>query len=842
MKKRTTLLLFWLVIAIFIVAMFIPMGCGSSSGGDGGGGETGTVSGTVTDQNGLPVQSATCSIDTSTTGKEVYSSTSDQLGQFSIANVPIGTWTLSILKSGYQTTNIAVTVNSGLTTEVPSNETVITPGTSPTPTTTPTPSPTTTVSPSPTTTVSPTPSPTGTTTPTPTPTSSPGPVPVPGISGWEWQNPKPQGDFRAKGSYIAGNITISVGEHGMIYRKSGATTQRINSGLNATLNSVWGSSTGKNWFIVGEANGGSGIIFFSSDFGQNWARQVTGIPNVNLNDVYGAHDGAATNVFIVGNSGGVNGTILYSALGDGSDWANQSAAAPNAHLNGVWVPANGAKVFAVGDAVGAQSTILYSAVGDGSDWAGQVPPNDYAAGPAALNVSLTDVCGADGGTKVFAVGAPSEGAAGVFRATVIYSALGTGADWANQTNDAVIPNTTLRSVGILPAGTHAIACGDLVGGNATVVHSPLGTGADWADRTSANTGQQPLYSAFCYATGPVLLCSGGLAGDETNANGIVITSSDGITWVQNVAQPNHVWTQLNDISAVDANNVFAVGEVVGGRPLILSTTNGGTTWVQYAAGGVPGAAALNSVWARTSSDVYAVGDGGSSRRYAGVNWADNGSGGGGIGAIDWFGVHGYNATNIYAVGAAGNINRNNGAAWAGQIVPTGGGANQLNSVYCAGASNSVYAVGENADLWKYAGGAWAAGSWADTSTGVTATDDLKDVWASDANNVFVVGDDAATHGVLYISQNGGTSWTRTVQAVAGTGFESVWGSSATNVFMVGNTGSIFFYNGTTLQRISPGATPFATITVKNLAGVTGSSATDIFICGALDTIVHSITN
>ncbi|MCD4786064.1 MAG: carboxypeptidase-like regulatory domain-containing protein [Candidatus Eremiobacteraeota bacterium] len=831
MKKRIPLLLFWLVIAIFIVAMFIPMGCGGSSGGDGGG-ETGTVSGTVTDQNGLPVQDATCSIDTSTTGKEVYSSTSDQLGMFTIANVPIGTWTLSITKSGYQTTNIAVTVNSGSTTELPSDETVITPGTSPTPTTTPTPSPTTTVTP--------TPQPTGTTTPTPSPTSTP-PGPVPGISGWEWQNPKPQGDYRGKGFYVAGGIEILVGEHGMIYRGVEGTREKINSGIDVSFNAVWGSSTGQNWFIVGDAVGGTGVVLFSTDFGLTWTRQTVGIPNANLNDVYGAHDGAATNVFIVGNIVGANGTILYSALGDGSDWADQSASAPNANLNGVWVPANGTKVFAVGDAVGAQSTILYSALGTGADWAAQVPPNDYAAGPAALNISLWDVCGADDGTKVFAVGAPSEGAAGVDRGTVIYSALGTGADWANQTNSAVIPNAILYSVGILPAGTNAIACGDLVGGNAAVIHSPLGTGADWANRTSANTGQQTLYGAFCYATGPVLIIVGGNGGAEGNQNGIQLSSGDGINWVQNIAQPNHLWTQVNDISAADANNVFVVGAVVGGRPIILSTANGGTTWVQYAAGGAPGGTTLHDVWARTATDVYAVGDGGSSRRYAGVNWADNGSGGGGIGAINWFGVHGYNATSIYAVGAAGNINRNNGAAWEGQIVPTGGGANQLNHVYCAGASNCVYAVGEGADLWKYTGGAWAAGSWVDTSTGVIATDALKEVWAWDANNVFVVGDDAATHGVLYISQNGGTSWARTVVADANTQFESVWGSSATNVFMVGNNGAIFFYNGTTLQKISPGATPFATITTKDLSGVTGTSATDIFICGALDTIVHSIT-
>jgi len=841
MKKKTSLLLFWLVIGVFIIAMFIPLGCGGGSD-DGGGGDTGSVSGTVTDQNGLPVQGATCSIDTSEGAREVFSSTTDELGMFTISNVPVGTWTLSISKSGYQTKNITVTVGSGTTTEVPENETVITPGTSPTPT--PTPSPTSTVSPSP--------QPTGTITPSPTATTSPGPgpgpEPVPGITGWEWQNPIPQGDYQVRGFYIAGGIEILVGEHGMIYRESGGNTERIDSELDVTLNSVWGSSTGQNWFIVGDAIGGTGVILYSTDFGQTWTRQTTlggggNIPNVNLNDVSGAHDGAATNVFVVGDNVGGNGTILYSATGDGSDWVNQSGAAPDAALNGVWVPANGTKVFAVGDATGGQSTILYSALGDGSDWAAQVPPNDYAAAPAPLNINLMDVHGADGGTKVFVVGARSLGdnTPDVYRATVIYSALGTGADWDNQTDDAAIPDVTLNAVGILPGGTHAIACGDLSGGNGTVIHSALGDGSDWANRTSANTGQQALHSVFLYETGPVLTCFGGNGGGAEN--GIEIASADGINWVQNIAQPNHVWTQLNDIDAVDANNVFAVGEVVGGRPIILSTADGGDTWLQYAAGGVPGTTALNSVWARTATDVYAVGDAvggtGNARRFTAGNWADYNSAG--LANVNWFGVHGYDAASVYAVGAAGNINRNNGAGWEGPVV-VGGGANQLNGVYCAGTSNCVYAVGENADLWKYTGGAWAAGSWADTSTGITATDDLKDVWAADADNVFVVGDDAATHGVLYVTDDGGANWQRFAPGVANTQFKSVWGSSASRIFMVGNDGSIFFYNGLTVQQISPGATPYATITIKPLWGVTGTSATDIFMCGSLDTIIHSVSN
>ncbi|MCD4786065.1 MAG: carboxypeptidase regulatory-like domain-containing protein [Candidatus Eremiobacteraeota bacterium] len=836
MKKRTPLLLFWLVIAIFIVAMFIPMGCGGSSGGDGGG-ETGTVSGTVTDQNGLPVQDATCSIDTSTTGKEVYSSTSDQLGMFSIANVPIGIWTLSISKSGFQTMNISVTVNSGSTTEVPSNETVITPGTSPTPTTTPTPSPTTTVTP--------TPQPTGTVTPSPSPTTSPGPgpIPVPGIGGWELQNPKPQADYQIRGAFFANNIGIIVGQGGMILRKTGTGWAKINSGLNVNLNSVWGSNDGTKWFIVGDTDAGSGVILYSSDSGQTWARQVAGIPNGNLMDVYGANDG--TNVFVVGAPDGGNGTILFSALGTGADWVDQSTKPNNVVtiLNGVWVDSDASVVFAVGNVETAKGVILYSN-NQGTNWTRQNPPLDLAVPgiPALINANFMDVGGNLDGSKVFIVGAPSIVDAGQ-GGTIIYT-INEGGLWTNQSKNiggagVGLINTTYNSVSMLPAGTHAIAGGNSLGGIGTLIHCAAGDGANWADRSVGALSGQNLMATHC---GNKLLCFGGDGGNYTMENGIILSSeaNDGITWVQNIAQPNHRWTQANDISAADANNVFAVGEVVGGRPLILSTANGGTLWTQYAAGGVPGAAALNSVWARTSTDVYAVGDGGSSRRYEGVNWADNGSGAGGgnIGAIDWFGVHGYNATSIYAVGAAGNINRYNGA-WEGQVA-VGGGAKQLNGVYCGGAADSVYAVGEDADLWRYTGGAWVVGSWADISAGITGTDDLKDVWASDSSNVFVVGDDAATHGVFYVSEGGGAVWARTVQAGANTEFKSIWGTSSFNVFVVGDNGSIFYYDGFNLTQISHGSIA-APITTKDLFGITGSSATDLFLTGAFDTIVHSIT-
>ena len=123
--KNVKLLLSLLIIALLAVG-FVT-GCGSD-GDDGDGTTTGNVTGTVTDSNGNAVEGATCSITTTTT-KAVYSDTSDSDGVFLITGVPTGTWTLSISKTGYQTTTASVSISSGSTTEVPANETVVTPST-----------------------------------------------------------------------------------------------------------------------------------------------------------------------------------------------------------------------------------------------------------------------------------------------------------------------------------------------------------------------------------------------------------------------------------------------------------------------------------------------------------------------------------------------------------------------------------------------------------------------------------------------------------------------------------------------------------------------------------------
>lgn len=127
--KNIRVLLSLLIVALLAVG-FVT-GCGSSSDGDDGGTDTGSVSGTVTDNNGTPVSGATATITTTNTKEAVYpnSDTTDVYGDFLITNIPVGSALLTISRSGYQTINVTVTVTSGQDYPVPTNETVITPST-----------------------------------------------------------------------------------------------------------------------------------------------------------------------------------------------------------------------------------------------------------------------------------------------------------------------------------------------------------------------------------------------------------------------------------------------------------------------------------------------------------------------------------------------------------------------------------------------------------------------------------------------------------------------------------------------------------------------------------------
>jgi len=125
--KKIKVLLSLMIVALLAVG-FIT-GCGGGDD-DGGGTDTGTVYGTVTDNNNNPVQGATCTLNAVTTGAKATSGTTDVNGDFEITAVPVGTYTLTVSMTGYTSvTTSSFSVTSGSSVSVPTNETVITPTT-----------------------------------------------------------------------------------------------------------------------------------------------------------------------------------------------------------------------------------------------------------------------------------------------------------------------------------------------------------------------------------------------------------------------------------------------------------------------------------------------------------------------------------------------------------------------------------------------------------------------------------------------------------------------------------------------------------------------------------------
>ncbi|MCE1248723.1 MAG: carboxypeptidase regulatory-like domain-containing protein [Firmicutes bacterium] len=109
------------LLVVALLALGFVAGCGSSSDDGGSDSSTGTITGTVTDQNSQPISGALCTV-TTTSAKSDYTDTTDDSGVYEITSVPEGTWPLTITADGYVSQSEDITVVGGDTTEVPDVE------------------------------------------------------------------------------------------------------------------------------------------------------------------------------------------------------------------------------------------------------------------------------------------------------------------------------------------------------------------------------------------------------------------------------------------------------------------------------------------------------------------------------------------------------------------------------------------------------------------------------------------------------------------------------------------------------------------------------------------------
>ncbi|MCE1248629.1 MAG: carboxypeptidase regulatory-like domain-containing protein [Firmicutes bacterium] len=116
---KNTVKLIALLLVVFLAAGFTA-GCGNSSDDGGGDNSTGSVEGYVMDENNEPIAGAECTI-TTTDSRGTYATITDTNGYYSILNVPVGTWPMSVVCSGYSPLNLNVQINQGQTTQNPTS-------------------------------------------------------------------------------------------------------------------------------------------------------------------------------------------------------------------------------------------------------------------------------------------------------------------------------------------------------------------------------------------------------------------------------------------------------------------------------------------------------------------------------------------------------------------------------------------------------------------------------------------------------------------------------------------------------------------------------------------------
>lgn len=114
--------------------------------------------------------------------------------------------------------------------------------------------------------------------------------------------------------------------------------------------------------------------------------------------------------------------------------------------------------------------------------------------------------------------------------------------------------------------------------------------------------------------------------------------------------------------------------------------------------------------------------------------------------------------------------------------------------------------------------------WTSVETGIK--DYILDIWGTDSNNIYVVGDNGL------IAHYDGTSWS-TMDNTAFFTIYGVWGSEQGELFTVGGPSSFLYYDGSTFTHIGD-ALPY----IYSFYDVWGSSSSDVFAVGQYGGIIH----
>lgn len=273
--------------------------------------------------------------------------------------------------------------------------------------------------------------------------------------------------------------------------------------------------------------------------------------------------------------------------------------------------------------------------------------------------------------------------------------------------------------------------------------------------------------------------------DGMEGDGPVISTCPAGTWCVETP-PATVTGLLHAIDAVDANDVFAVGD--GGT--IIRRQAG--AWTKMTSGTTMN---LRGVWALSATDVWAVGQNGTALHWNGTDWSPVAN----APDLDYTGVWGAAANDVWLIGTASAVH------WTGTFA----------TLAITGAPVSISGVGAN-DIWIASESGkvshWTGGASWTLCTGATAC-------AVTQSSFFAVGARAANDVWVALPGTGtlrwnGSSWV--AHASGTTLFASIHAPGADNAWGVGGT-KVGHWDGAA-WTISTPVVGFA----DSLYGVTGS--------------------
>jgi photosystem II stability/assembly factor-like uncharacterized protein len=392
--------------------------------------------------------------------------------------------------------------------------------------------------------------------------------------GWFWQNPLPQGNYLNDVQCLDSNIYTAVGDFGTILRTTngGVTWENLRSGITDNFLSVFfvnkdsGIVIGTNgiilqtcdggtsWInrsfntteiftkvrfinasigmIVGfPAFGGTSSILRTTDGGETWNRQQSGLLDCALYDVYFSSPEIGIVV-------GELGKILWTTNG-GATWLPRQSGT-DAILNAVFL-SNSQTAVALGtDSFYPPSSVVIKTTNAGLTWETFPTVDD----------NLYDMSFPDFNTGI---------AAGEFGA--IYRTNDGGETWIKQSSEVI---NQLSGVSFSDFNN-----GLIVGEYGVILRTTNG-GNTWSKQSLGTTN---------YLNG--ISFADSLNGTVVGTWGTILHTNDGgKSWLDQYAGPDYDYEGFNNICQIDTS----IGTIVGDGGIILHTENGGLDWTRQNVG------------------------------------------------------------------------------------------------------------------------------------------------------------------------------------------------------------------------------------------------------------------